>query len=64
MAEYNYKNFPLDADMKDFEEFPNGPRVGTKAPDGVVLDASDGSEVRLGELYRKGVSVIEFGSLT
>lgn len=64
MADYNYKTFPLDADMHDFQRFPSIARVGTKAPDGVLLDARDGSEVRLGELYRRGLSVIEFGSYT
>ncbi len=64
MPEYNYKTFPLDADMHDFVQFPNIARVGTKAPDGVLIDAKDGSEVRLGALYRNGVSVIEFGSFT
>ena len=64
MAEYNYKTFPLDGDMHDFIQFPNIARVGTKAPEGIVLDAKDSSEVQLGELYRKGVSVIEFGSFT
>lgn len=64
MAEYNYKTFPLDGEMEDFIQFPNIARVGTKAPAGVVLDAKSGDEVRLDELYKKGLSVIEFGSLT
>ena len=42
--------------------FPDGLRVGTKAPDGVLIDARDGSDVALGDVYRKGVTVIEFGS--
>ncbi len=64
MAEYNYKHFPLDGDMQDFVSFPDGLRVGTKAPDGVLIDARDGSDVALGGVYRKGVTVIEFGSYT
>lgn len=64
MTDYNYKTFPLDADMQDFQQFPNIARVGTKAPDGILLDAKDGSEVQLAQLYKRGLSVIEFGSFT
>ena len=64
MTEYNYKTFPLDADMDDFVRFPNVARVSSKAPDGVLIDVKDGSEVGLGDLYRKGVTVVEFGSHT
>lgn len=64
MAEYNYKNFPVDGDMKDFVNFPNGARVGTKAPVGVLIDARDGSDVQLADIYPKGITVIEFGSYT
>jgi hypothetical protein len=64
MSEYNYKTFPLDADQPDFEKFPNVARVGTPAPEGTLIDAKTNGVVELGELYRKGVSVIEFGSFT
>jgi len=64
MTDYNYKSFPLAADMQDFQQFPNVAQVGTKAPDGILLDAKDGSEVQLTKLYKKGLSVIEFGSYT
>ncbi len=64
MSEYNYKNFPLDGDMQDFVGFPDGARVGTKAPDGALIDAKDGRDVELGDIYRKGVTVVEFGSYT
>ncbi len=64
MTEYNYLHFPLDGDMQDFVDFPHGARAGTKAPDGVLIDAKDGSDVELGDIYKKGVTVIEFGSYT
>ena len=64
MSEYNYKVFPRDADMDDFVRFPNVARVSSKAPGGVLIDAKDTSNVDLGDLYRKGVTVIEFGSYT
>lgn len=61
---YNYLNFPLDADMGDFERFPEGPRVGTKATDRELIVAADGRRVRLSDYFGKGVTVIEFGSFT
>lgn len=64
MGEYNYKHFPLDGDMGDFERFPNVARVRTKAPDGRLVNAMDHSEVELAELYRGKVTVLEFGSYT
>ena len=64
MAEYNYKNFPLDGDMQDFVRFPGVASAGEKAPNGVLIDANDGADVELGDVYRKGVTVIEFGSYT
>ncbi len=60
----NYMSFPLDADRVDFEGFPEGPRVGTKAADGELVDAADGSRIRLSEYFKKGVTVIELGSFT
>ena len=64
MSVYNYINFPLDADMQDFAAFPEGPRVGSKAPDGELVDVRDGRSVRLSEYFRRGATVIEFGSFT
>ena len=64
MSIYNYLSFPLDADMQDFVAFPEGPRVGTKAPDGELIDVRDGRQVRLSDYFRKGVTLIEFGSFT
>lgn len=64
MTEYNYKTFPVDGDMDDFIRFPHVARVSSKAPDGMLIDAAKGGEVQLSELYRKGVTVLEFGSYT
>ena len=64
MTIYNYVNFPLDADMQDFDAFHDGPRVGSKAPDGELVDVRDGRKVHLSEYFPKGVTVIEFGSFT
>ena len=51
MSVYNYMNFPLDGDMRDFVAFPEGPRVGGKAPDGELVDVRDGRRVRLSEYF-------------
>ena len=64
MSVYNYMNFPLDGDMKDFVAFPEGPRVGGEAPDGELVDVRDGRRVRLSDYFLRGVTVIEFGSFT
>ena len=61
---YNYMSFPLKADMEDFERFPEGPHVGTKAADGELVVAADGSRVKLSSFFKKGVTVVEFGSYT
>ena len=64
MSSYNYMSFPLDGDMEDFIRFPEGPRVGTKAADGELLNATDGRRVKLADYFRRGVTIIEFGSFT
>ena len=64
MSAYNYMSFPIDADMEDFLRFPEGPRVGSKAADGELVDARDGSHVRLADYFQRAVTVIEFGSFT
>ena len=64
MSVYNYMNFPLDGDMQDFVAFPEGPRVGSKAPDGELVDVRDGRRVSLSEYFLRGITVIEFGSFT
>ena len=60
----NYVDFPLDGDGEDFANFPDVIKVGQQAPDGELIDASDGSTVRLSDYWKKGVLVIEFGSIT
>ncbi len=64
MTTYNYSSFPLDGDIEDFVHFPAGLRVGTKAPDHELIDASSGNVARLSDYYEGGAAVIEFGSYT
>jgi len=64
MGEYNYLSFPLDADMDDFVRFPTAVRVGEAAPTGTLIDAANETPAELGDIFREGTTVIEFGSLT
>ena len=64
MGIYNYTSFPLGADRQDFDRFPNVTRVGTKAPDGTLIDARNEATVQLSDIFRTGITVIEFGSYT
>ena len=64
MSEYNYATFPLDMETATFERFRRAPAAGERAPDGELTDASDGATVRLSDYWRRGPTVVEFGSLT
>ena len=64
MSEYNYESFPLDMEMSDFDRWPRLTSAGERAPDGILVDATDGSEVALSSVWRRGPLVVEFGSLT
>jgi len=62
--EYNYAAFPLDMDDPVFEAFPTKLRVGQRAPDPQLHDLAAGKTMRLSEVTRLGLTVLEFGSLT
>lgn len=62
MNAYNYESFPIDMDAAVFVGFPDHIRPGMRAPDGVVVDASTGKEVRLSDFWRGGPLIVEFGS--
>ena len=64
MREYNYASFPLDMCDEDFQRFPDFLKVGQPSPDGELIDARDGSVVRLSDYWSSGPLVIEFGSIT
>lgn len=61
---YNYASFPPEDDVDAFLCFPEIVKVGTRAPDPELTDLETGEPVRLSEVTRRGVTVIEFGSLT
>lgn len=64
MSPYNYPSFPRKLEGQDFERFPELARAGSRAPDGELIDARDETRVNLSELWRRDVTVIEFGSVT
>ena len=51
-------------DSHDFGNFPTILKAGQQAPDGEVINVSDGSKVKLSDFWKKGPVVIEFGSIT
>lgn len=63
-AGYNYRTFPVDMEQDVFRAFPHALKVGEPAPDGEVTRLADGARLRLSELWRQGMLVLEFGSIT
>ncbi len=64
MNEYNYASFPVTMSAEEFAEFAGLHKAGEKAPNGELVNASDGSRVRLSDYWSKGPVMIEFGSIT
>lgn len=62
--EYNYAAFPRDADDPVFAAFAEGLKVGQRAPDPSLIDLDAGRAVRLRDLTKAGLLVLEFGSFT
>jgi hypothetical protein len=62
--EYNYTNFPVAEDVADFQAFPSVLRVGERAPDPELTDLSTSELISLSDITRKGMTIVEFGSLT
>lgn len=65
MAEENY-NYPAwEGDGDLFEVFAiNTPKATMRAPSFFLEDLETGDQVELKELWKRGVTVIEFGSFT
>ena len=61
---YNYSVFPPDDDVDAFAAWPEVIKAGHRAPDPHLLDLESGDMVRLTEVTRKGLTVVELGSLT
>ncbi len=62
--EYNYATFPPEDDVDAFAGFAEHLKVGEPAPDPALLDLDSGQESRLSAYTRRGLTVVEFGSLT
>ena len=58
---YNYATFE---GTDDFLAFRTALPVGSAAPDVAAVDATSGERGRLGDYWRRGDLLIEFGSLT
>ncbi len=63
IAAYNYAVFPPPDNADDFRRFPSLLQVGSKAPD-FEATLLDGQRVRLSDYTRRGLTVLEFGSIT
>ena len=63
-SDYNYAVFPPEDDVEVFARFPEALKVGQPAPDLPLVELAGGALVRLSDYTRRGLTVIEFGSLT
>jgi hypothetical protein len=62
--DYNYPIFPSDDDVEYFSAFAEHLKPGDTAPDVELLDLDANAMVRLRDITQRGLTVIEFGSLT
>jgi len=61
---YNYPIFPPDDAVDAFAAWPEFLKAGHRAPDPQLIDLNSGATVRLTEVTRVGLTVVELGSLT
>lgn len=61
---YNYEIFPPEDDVDAFAGFASHLKVGETAPDPEMLRLDDRRNVRLSDYTQRGLSVVEFGSIT
>jgi hypothetical protein len=62
--DYNADTFPVESDVEDFARFPDIVKVGTTAPDTILTDLDSGERVSLRDISKRGITILEFGSLT
>jgi hypothetical protein len=63
VEDYNYSVWKHGSES--FEAFAvNAPQVTSRAPSFPVEDLSSGKTVEMKELWRKGITIVEFGSFT
>ncbi len=63
-TEYNYASFPPDDDVDAFRDFPRHLPAGDIAPDPELTRLDDEQSTRLSAYTDRGLTVVEFGSLT
>ena len=61
---YNYAVFPAEDDVEVFARFGEHLKVGQRAPDVELIDLESGEPVRLSAFTSRGLTIVEFGSLT
>ncbi|HKA51572.1 MAG TPA: hypothetical protein VKK19_18485 [Candidatus Dormibacteraeota bacterium] len=61
---YNYRVFPPEDDVEVFARWTEALKVGTRAPDPELLELASGQTVALSSYTRRGLTVVELGSLT
>lgn len=67
-SDYNYERFDAyvesGAEADEFAAFPSHLHAGDSAPDATVTRLDDVAAVRLSDLWRGSMVVMEFGSYT
>ena len=64
MHDYNYSVFDMPREQPAFEAFRNRLHAADRAPNGSLEDLQTGNLVSLASLWKKGPTIIEFGSFT
>lgn len=62
--QYNYAIFPPEDDVDAFNSFASHLKVGDIAPDPEFTALNDKEPARLSDFTSRGMTVVEFGSLT
>jgi len=63
VEDYNYST--LNPGSESFEDFASeAPQITSRAPSFPVENLATGETVQLKEIWRKGVTIVEFGSFT
>ena len=63
VEDYNYSTW--NPGSESFEDFASeAPQITSRAPSFPVENLATGETVQLKEIWRKGVTIVEFGSFT
>lgn len=64
VKEYNYTEFVLSEELKPFAEFGSAPNAGAQAPDFPLENLETGETINTGDLWKRELVIMEFGSFT